>query len=111
MKLLALFAILAILASCAPLADWGAMSPKRKSASPAKHSYKYIFNEPGLAKGRDDATPCGLPEAAFRGYIEERILPKWEVVEIRYFERNFQFGGPCVGYAIIVYGLKKGNEQ
>ena len=111
MKLLALFAILAILASCAPLADWGAMSPKRKSASPAKYSYKYTFNEPGLAKGRDDATPCGLPETAFRAYVEERILPEWEVVEIRYFERNFQSGGPCVGHAIIVYRLKKGNEQ
>ena len=111
MKLLALFAILAILASCAPLADWGAMSPKRESASPAKYSYKYIFNEPSLAGGKENRTQCGLTETDFKAYVEGRILPEWEIVEIRYFERNFQTGKPCVGHAVIIYKLKKEDEQ
>ena len=108
---LALLTTLLCLASCTPLPDWGASPPKRESASPAKYSYKYIFNEPLLARDKEERAPCGLTEADFRAYVEERIRPEWEVVEVKYVERNYQTGEPCVGYAIIIFKLKKENEQ
>jgi len=108
---LALLTTLLCLASCTPLPDWGASPPKRESASPAKYSYKYIFNEPSLAGGKENRTQCGLTETDFKAYVEGRILPEWEIVEIRYFERNFQTGKPCVGHAVIIYKLKKEDEQ
>jgi hypothetical protein len=88
------------------MADWGDEPKPRESASPSKFSYKYIFNEPILAKDKDDATPCGLSEADFEAYVKERISASWEVVEIRLIWGNKQMGPRCVMMTIIYYREK-----